>query len=96
VRSSSAVTSDVIGDRHGVGQPFMGRNLIDRPQMRNTVRRRDIPMAHHLFANRLRLAEPGQQGSRRMPQGMERGAVDGAPEEEPARSTALRKSARMV
>jgi hypothetical protein len=56
---------------------------VDRAQVGVSLRRRDVPMAHHLFANSLRFTELGQQGGRRVPQRVERGAVDGAPEGEP-------------
>ena len=72
-----------VGDRHRVGQPFMSRNLMDRPQVRIPLRRRNVPMAHHLFANRLRFAELGQERGRCVPQCVEGGAVDRAPEGEP-------------
>ena len=58
---------DQIGDRHGFGQPLMRRNLMHRAQMRVPLRRRDVSMAHHLFANRLGLAEFRQQRRRGVP-----------------------------
>ena len=56
---------------------------MDRAQMRVPLRRRDVPMAHDLFPNRFGLAEFGQQRRRGVPQRVEGGAVDGAPEGEP-------------
>ena len=61
----------------------MRRNLVDGAQMGIPLRRRDVPVAHDLFPNRLRLAQLGQQRRGRVPQRVEGGAADRAAEGEP-------------